>query len=303
MTCTIRALAATFLAALTLPAMAQEPMAGDAFHNIAGDPETPLQDIYGETRGWTVVAGFTADQGFAYCAAEMSRPELTWRFGYDAGRQWQIAIRDDFEGETPYGTFSVDGRSSGMTGWGSGGWVVLWPHLGEYEAIAQGKRLEIHLGPVWYQMELAGTGAAALKVQECVENRGVIGADTPAAAPASPAPAAQVAMPNVAFTGEQFVGDCQTPYAQYRCLATTLQPTDGYDQAMEITDGLGNEMSFVMQTDRTDKSQVWVAYDGTTYVYLGFWGTDDGTCHSPLPDQTAEVVANLGHDAWELCIR
>lgn len=307
MTFTTRALAAVLLAALPLPGVAQEPVPRDGFFNIAGDPEAVIQDIYGETRGWVVLAGFTESHDFAYCSADMTLPELTWRFGHDAGGQWQIAIKHDFQGETPYGTFTVDGRSSGMTGWGSGGWVVMWPNLGEYEAIAQGNLMEIQLGPVWYQMKLAGTGAAALKVQECVQNRGQVGGGGGGGGggPVTPTPAAgaAVAMPNVAFRGEQSVGNCQTPYAQYRCLATMLQPTDGFDTAMEITDGEGKEISFVMQTDRADLSQVWVAYDGATYVYMGFWGTGDGTCHSPLPDQTAEVVANLGHDTWELCLR
>lgn len=293
------------LAVLAAPVSAQVAEPGDGLFNIANDPEIAHEELYGETKGWKVYAGFTTEN-FAYCAAEMAKPEMTWRFGYDASPQWQLAVKHPFQGETPYGSFDVDGQSSGLSGWGDGSWVIMWPNRGEYDAIANGSLMEVHMGEVWYQMKLEGTGAAALKVQECVTNGGRAGGAAPVSAPAplalsAPAPAAVAVMPNPAFRGESFVGNCETPYASYRCMATTLQPTGHYGKAEEITDPSGSEMGFIVQTDRADLSQVWVSYDKVNYTYLGLWGSD-GRCMAPLPDQEQQVVANLGHDAWKLCI-
>ncbi|MGQ7793849.1 hypothetical protein ACUN0C_15690 [Faunimonas sp. B44] len=321
---------------------------GDEFYNIAGDPDVATAGEYGQTRGWSVLSGFTNNGAFAFCAAQMSGPEGTWRFGYDSGRQWQVAILHEFSGETPYGSFAVDGRDSGISGWGDGLWVVLWVNLGEYEAITQGNRLDLRLGPIQRRMALRGTAAAALKVRECVENRGVApgagprvsqipshspgqGAVRPlgpaptrpiGAAPARPlaaapapgrpfgsAPSPRMAgagpsMPNPGNPGEVFVGNCRTFFAGYRCTATTLTPTGSYGEAMLVADPLGSEPNFIVQTDRRDVSQVWVAYplEPATFKYLGLWNTSDGRCRRPMPDQDAEAEANLGHDTWELCI-
>jgi hypothetical protein len=225
--------------------------------------------------------------------------EGTWRFGHDIGGQWQIAVRHEFAGETPYGSISFDGHMSGITGWGDGSWVVLWPNLGEYEALASGNVMEVHLGPVRYRLSLYGTAAAALKVRECVENRGL-----PPGARASAIGDDDTAseMPDPRQPGEIRVGNCETPYASYRCTATSLTPTGRFGEAMLIADPLGSEPTFILQTDRTDLSEVWVSFDGASFVHIGLWGSD-GECLEPLADQTPEVVAALGHDAWRLCIR
>lgn len=289
------ALAASLLPA---PAAAQQPEPGDGFFNIAGDPDIARETVYGEARGWLVVAGFTGGGkggagGFGFCAAETDTPEGTWRFGHDAGGQWQMALRDGFTGRTPDGTFAVDGRTAGITGWGDGTWVVLWNNLPEYEAIARGSRLDLALGPVRASLGLYGTAAAALKVQECVQNRGV--------APAVSREA--VLMPDPAGRGETFIAECRTPYASYRCLVVTLSPTGRFGEAMLVEDPLGTEPAFIMQTDRADLSQVWVSFDGAEWRHLGDWSTADGRCRTPLPDQPRAITAALGHDAWELCVQ
>ncbi len=278
------------------PVLAQAPERGDGSVNIVDDPEVTQGDFYAETRGWNVISGST-DEGFAFCAAEMATPELTWRFGYDVGPQWQIAIKHRFSGETPYGTFEVDGHKSGISGWGSGEWVILFPHKGEYEMIANGSRMEIHLGDIWYEMRLKGTAAAALKVQECVANRGNPERAVAATNPAAGAPS----MPNPNRRGEEFVGNCRTDYASYRCMAATLTPTIGNGRAELVYDPSGSEFSYIVQTDRSDLSEVWVEFGGQPYRYMGRWSSD-GRCRSPLPDQDPQVIAALGQDAWKLCI-
>ncbi|ODN72103.1 hypothetical protein [Methylobrevis pamukkalensis] len=297
----LRPLALVASLCLAGPALAQAPEMGDEFFNIAGDPDVTLQPDYGTVRDWTVVSGFAGNR-FAFCAAQMSGPDGTWRFGYDSGGQWQIAILHEFSGETAYGSLSFDGRTSGIAGWGDGLWVILWPMLGEYEAIAKSDLMEVQLGDIRRSMPLRGTAAAALKVQECVENRGVVksaAAPRPlSAAPASAAPR----MPDPKRRGETFVGDCQTLYESYRCMATTLTPTGRFGEAMEVADPLGTAPTFIVQTDKADLSQVWVSFDRRSFAYVGLWGTD-GTCRTPLPDQTPEVVAALGHDGWSLCIK
>ncbi|MCB1397134.1 MAG: hypothetical protein KDJ98_14475 [Rhodobacteraceae bacterium] len=293
----VSGLAALLFCVVAAPVLAQQSVPGDGIYSIAGDPELAAEHPYGTARGWTVLAGQT-NAGFAYCAAETTAGGVSWRFGYDIGGQWQVALQSSWRGETEYGTFDVDGHTSGITGWGDGRWLILWPFLGEYDAIAQGNRLSLQLGTIRYQLALSGTAAAALKVRECMENHGV--SPQAAAAPANARRA--VAMPNLAVRGETLIGNCQTAFASYRCTATTLTPTAGYGDAMLVEDAFGTEPGFVVQTDRADRSQVWVSFDRASYTYLGFWSTD-GTCREPVPSQDAQVIANLGHDTWRLCIR
>lgn len=297
-------LAAAMALGLASPALAQAPEKGDGVYNIVDDPEMTQGDVYAEVRGWTVVSGST-DEGFAFCAAEMVQSGLTWRFGYDASPTWQIAVKHKFSGETPYGSFDVDGHQSGISGWGTGEWVLFWPNRGEYDAMTGGSRMEIHTGDVWYEFQLNGTAAAALKVQECVENRGNpdLASKSPSA-PAKPAAAKTSkgpSMPDPNRRGEDFVGNCRTDYASYRCMAATLTATSGNAKAELIYDPLGSEPNYIFQTNKNDLSHVWVSFGKEPYKYMGKWNTD-GRCRSPLPDQDAEVVANLGHDAWKLCI-
>lgn len=305
----VRWLAGAIAFCLAAPALAQAPVIGDGIFNIVDDPEVTQGDFYAEVRGWNVFSGST-DEGFAFCAAEIELPGLIWRFGYDSSPQWQVAVKHRYSGDTPYGTFDVDGRKSGMSGWGSGEWVILWPHKGEYDAIASGNRMEIHLGEVWYEMQLHGTSAAALKVQECVANRGNpdrVAASARPTAPARPSTPSAIStagaprMPDPDRRGEEFVGNCETDYASYRCMAATLTPTVGNAQAELIYDPFGREANYIIQTDKNDLSQVWVSFGSDPYKYMGRWNTD-GRCRSPLPDQDAQVVANSGHDGWKLCI-
>lgn len=180
-------LAALAVTGLAAPLMAQEVVWGDGFFNIRGDTEVAVENIYGEVKGWEIRTGVTEAGGFTHCAANTSGPAGTWAFGYDAGGQWQLAVMEQQEGQPGLRDsvgFSVDGHSSGITGWTDGLWAVFWLNLGEYEAIAQGDMLQLDLPGVSYKWPLSGTGAAALKVKECVENRGVPGA-APAASPAS----------------------------------------------------------------------------------------------------------------------
>ncbi|WP_157894512.1 hypothetical protein [Aquibium oceanicum] len=302
MIASVRWLAGAIALCLAAPALAQAPAMGDDSFNIVDDPEVTQGDFYAEVRGWNVFSGST-DQGFAFCAAEMELPGLTWRFGYDASPQWQIAVKHRFSGETPYGTFDVDGHKSGISGWGSGEWVILWPHKGEYNAIASGNRMEIHLGEIWYEMQLKGTSAAPLKVQECVANRGNPERAMASAQPPAPVRSAGGAprMPDPNRRGEEFVGNCQTDYASYRCMAATLTPTVGNAKAELIYDAFGSEPNYIIQTDKNDISEVWVSFGSDPYKYMGRWNTD-GRCRGPLQNQDPQVVANLGHDSWKLCV-
>lgn len=179
-------LAVMAFSGLALPVAAQEAIPGDGFFNIAGEPEVATQNVYAEVKGWEVRSGMTATGDFAYCAAMTSSPAGTWAFGYDAGGQWQLAVLHEVSGEVDGVGFSVDGQSSGLTGWADGLWVVFWLNLGEYEAIAKGNVLKLDLPGVSYKWPLSGTGAAAGKVKECVQNRGVPRA-APAASPAKSA--------------------------------------------------------------------------------------------------------------------
>lgn len=295
MTSLMRSLALLALLAFAPPAPAQVAQTGDEFFNIANDPEVTREDTYGETRGWTVHAGFAGSR-FAYCAAEQGGPDGTWRFGYDASPQWQMAFTQRFGGDTAYGNFEVDGRGDGISGWGDGTWVILWLNLGEYSLIGEGSRLVLSLGQIQRSFALHGTAAAALKVKECVENRGIAPRQTATPAPAGP----QMPNPNVA--GEDLVGNCRTPYNNYRCMVKALTPTGRFGDAKLVHDPLNEAPPFIVQTDRADLSQVWAQMiPNQPFVYVGEWGTD-GTCLRPLPNQPRAVVAALGQDAWELCI-
>jgi hypothetical protein len=305
----LRSLVAATALCLGVPAFAQVPEVADGIINIVGDPEVTQGDFYAQVRNWAVFSGST-DEGFGFCAAQLEQPGLTWRFGYDASPQWQIAIKHRFSGETAYGSFDVDGRRSGISGWGTGEWVVLWPNKGEYDAIANGNRMEIRLGDIWYEFQLQGTKAAALKVQECVRNQGNPELAAAPARPSAPAPRGNASnagaagaprMPDPTRRGQEFVGNCSSDYASYRCMAATLTPTQGNAQAELIYDPFGSEPTYIVQTDRSDLSHVWVSFGGQPYKDMGRWNTD-GRCRRPLPDQTPQVLANLGQDAWKLCI-
>src|SRR5690606_31132644 len=141
----LRRLVLLILLAPATPVLAQSVTLGDGFYNIAGDPEVGTEASYGSARGWSVVAGF-AGNTFAFCAAQTVGPDGTWRFGYDAGGQWQMALLQPFAGDTPYGSLDFDGHVSGIAGWGDGSWLILWLGLGEYEAIGSGNQVTVDLG-------------------------------------------------------------------------------------------------------------------------------------------------------------
>ncbi|WP_373353351.1 hypothetical protein [Pseudoroseicyclus sp. CXY001] len=275
--------------------------------------------VYGETRGWTVLAA-TAGGRFAYCVAERDRGDgYANRLGWD-GMQWQLAMPYDVAPGWE-GTLEVDGMGAGqgygrggnwISGTASGGWAIAWLGRAELEALGQGSTAMLSIGRADMPMSLAGTTAAILKVQECVERGGA----APAVAPAAPAaPAApnvtvttttptQTTTPTPAgFFPPTGVRPCETvSYRQGTCNVTSMAAEPDYPRIYQL-DFPGE--NYLVKLLPSGEAHVWASFaTNPGWRAVGIWESQaDAACIEPGPSQTAEAQAALGQDWWFLCVR
>lgn len=175
-------------------------------YNIAGDASI-AESPYGEARGWPVFSARVSGN-FAFCFAEAEpAPGNFVRLGWD-GMQWQLAVpltmRPDWEG-----TLQIDGKGSGQ-GYGRGadyvsgtsvpGWTFAWLGEAELDGLRNGSTAILGVGKFDLDFPLAGSAAAILKVQECVNRAG-----TPGSAANQPA---SEAMPQTGSLFRNVMHDC-----------------------------------------------------------------------------------------------
>lgn len=106
--------------------------------------------------------------------------------------------------------------------------------------------------------------------------------------------------------GESQIGNCGLLARGdlYRCTFEGLPPEPGYLHGNRVDDLFEEMPSLLVKVLSAARADVWVAYPGEGWQYLGTWQASvDGSCAKPLGPQTAEAVANLGQDDWQLCIR
>jgi len=131
------------------------------------------ETFYGETRGWTTVA--LGDNGrFTGCAATIARDGGTWGFGQHVSGQWRLAFgAPGLHGAQPV-TIDIDRATFPYhTAEGDGTNLYVSVDAASLDAVRRGNRMTVTLGNgQTANMTLAGTAAAMLKVQECVQNGG-----------------------------------------------------------------------------------------------------------------------------------
>lgn len=140
----------------------------DGVINIANMPGV-VEQPYGETRGWRVVAGFIGG-AFQYCAGEIDAGGVRFRLGFGGG-QWQVALPSNVPADY-YGQFAVDGRVKGMSGTADGNWAFGWIGIGELDAIRTGNMMVLDVGRGSFDLPLKGTAATITKIEECVARSG-----------------------------------------------------------------------------------------------------------------------------------
>ena len=218
--------AACLLAAACPPALAQQN--GYGGYDIVALPGS--EAFYAQARNWNVFAA-QGPTGLAYCFAEAVRDGAAYRLGWD-GMQWQLAVpltsRPDWQG-----TLQIDGAGSGqgylrggdsISGTAVGGWTIAWLGMAELDGLRQGRVAVLGPGRADFDMPLAGSTAAILKVEECVTRGGAAASAAPVPQPAD-GPSETVAQP-FARVGDWVVNELRAGGQVLACEALdTVQPT------------------------------------------------------------------------------
>ena len=140
------------------------------FTNIVNAPGV-YEDLYAvNVRGWRVFSGSVNGQ-FSYCVAEKGGRGRPLRLGYD-NRQWQIAMRFSSPAQWD-GQLEVDGRKSSTSGTSDGQWTIAWLDIRDVERIKNGNNLIVSVGRGDADYALSGSAASILKIEECLQTRGI----------------------------------------------------------------------------------------------------------------------------------
>ena len=137
--------------------------------NIANTKGAQESTYFASVLGWKVVVGAINGQP-VYCAAINNQAGSELRLGYGSG-QWQVAVPYSSRRGEYVGRWDLDGKDKGTYGQSDGKWTFLWLNLGERDAIMKAKKMIIEVGKASLDYDLAGSSAAILKVEECVERR------------------------------------------------------------------------------------------------------------------------------------
>ncbi len=142
------------LVALALPAA--PAIAQDADYSVSGGT------LYATVRDWTVVKS----EQFGCSAYPEAMPIV---FNTPPAGGWQLVLpytSAAAEGEFP-GSIDVDKYSFTDTYYGDGVWVYASFPLEMRQAVAEGQNIYVHVGPAETELNLSGSKAALLKVEEC----------------------------------------------------------------------------------------------------------------------------------------
>ena len=141
-----------------------------SYTDTVGGPGT-TEKRYAVVRDWSVYSGKTNGK-FKYCVGQKSTHGSKLRLGYD-NDQWQLSVphhtRPDWSGQ-----LEVDGRTMNVSGTAAHRWAITWLGLRELEAIKNGNHLILNVGKFSFDHTLSGTSAVILKIQECLQSRGVV---------------------------------------------------------------------------------------------------------------------------------
>jgi hypothetical protein len=188
------------------------------------------------------------------------------------------------------GVVSIDGRTiDAQFGFNNGTAtreVIPW----ELGLLKNGSNLTVRInGESAFAFSLNGSTAAILKIQEYSQRNDQAAETRPAPTPSQPR--AQNSNCDVIAGGA-----CQ-------CKIKELKPNSGYIGAFRLEDSSGQNPSFSFQLLSEQHSDVWVSYSGGPWQFVGMWEQISQGSTVPSASQGPEALANLGQDAWQLCMR
>ncbi|WP_152912472.1 hypothetical protein [Candidatus Rhodobacter oscarellae] len=158
---------------------------------------------------------------------------------------------------------------------------------------------------------LTGSTAAALKVDECVSNKGI----PPAAKAQTTRPQAQ--RPNSQSGARPSAQAASGPVCwtvtsgTYDCVYEEYDATGRFSREYALSPKSGDAPAFDIRVASEQDVEVNVWFGTGPWQYMGIWqavqnvaGAPAGAeCIEPASNQTAEARNNLGQDAWVFCAR
>jgi hypothetical protein len=233
------------------------------------------EEIYcGEARDWTTVS-FVERGQFRSCIASITRDGVTWGMEMQADGLWQIVLA------VPglYGATDVEldiSRASmpATPAYADGANLFIPVDWTVIDAVQAGSYMTItEAGGISATVSLAGSAAAAGKIDECVARRGVAPRSAPARAPA-PAPKAAVVENDALRPGYNCVDFRAVHTGPGSSDPTTIRFINEAGRALTVYwldyDGIPQEMAALLPGESADLN----SYEGHLFVARDF----DGTC-------------------------
>jgi hypothetical protein len=253
---------------------------------------------YSSVRSWIISSEYQ-NGAFIGCHGQKNTRAETLAFRTRYG-QMEMVVPNEGPGTGFAGALVQIDRSAIDAQFGfEGGYAfrALTDH--EIGLLKKGSRVQVRInGQYQQEHSLKGSTAALLKIQECESRKGQLPKAKSAQAAQPQKPAARAPQSN------QVSANCDGfTFAPYRCTVTRHQPEAGYIDTYEITDPNANVPSFFFKIMNRNEADVWVAFDGGAWNYVGVWINTSDECSEPAQTQTAEARMNLGQDAWGLCVR
>lgn len=284
-------------------------LVGIATATAAQSQSSPSNPLYATVKGWRINTVWHELWGFNGCMAVKPGPSGDLSIGFNRQENsWQMVVPTSQGGRFGGAILSV-GKTDFDSQFGfEGGSATKELSATELSYLKKGKEVGVEIigDPVRY-WSLSGSTAAILKVQECNNNQG----RTPARTAKQPAARSQPSKPRVAAqqpaNSNTITANCSAPTSlDYSCLVTQLRPEAGYVEAYQVEPKKrGLQPTYLFKVAPNQSADTWVSFDGGGWKFLGAWVTTgvDGKCSMPGPNLDATAQANLGQDAWELCVR
>lgn len=222
----------------------------------AGAQQVP----YGEARGWMTIADFSGGR-FLGCGAMINRDGGTWGIAQDAGRGWRLVFGAPGNHGVSDVTIDIDRATFPYhQAEGDGINVYVPVDYGSLDAVRRGNWMTVSFpGGASGTLSLAGTAAAILKVEECVQNAGVV----PGRAPAQRVVESDALRPDPSCP---VFGQVRSPASQQ---PATIRFTNRADRALNVYwldfDGQPQEYAGLMPGESTQidsyAGHLWVARD------------------------------------------
>jgi hypothetical protein len=252
---------------------------------------------YSTVRGWNVESVYENGQ-FTGCRAAPNTRADTWSLGLLNGL-WTMGVPTYRSSGYEGAVVSVDGREiDAQFGFNNGTAtreVVPW----ELNLLKNGSNVNVRInGESAQTFSLRGSTAAIFKVQECSNQAGRAATAQPAPSQSRPAQSRPTPSPQGQFANCDMIAG-----GSFQCELSELSPDSGYIGAFRVDDTQGAQPSFFFQLLSEQHSDAWVSYSGGPWQFLGMWEQISQDCAVPAASQGPEAMANLGQDAWQLCLR